>query len=358
LPDLLADWEESISHGPDRQYESEKLVAASPGSPPFADPRLVAGLHRVFRPADQFRLATIRNADGTPAAQIGLVLRRTRNGPVPVWQLEGGPRNQGSLTEMLVGSQWSIGRDLLESIRTRDEWDLMELRAVPADGPLAMAAREVGATVRSDVPAHGIPVDGDIPIMSSGRRRELNRLRRKMTETTSFVVGVRTPESHDWRESLAAFASFHARRWSSTGSPSPFADPEVTSRFVNWLVKPQPGVNPIATVITNESTGAFAGVVLGLVGGNAMHAWRMAYDPKFKPFSPGIQLLTAMAELARERGLSSLELGRGAEPYKQSWNCVRHERVVVRWHRKTRSTRVVSVLARLTGRAGLRGWGG
>lgn len=358
MPDLRADWEDRLSPGPDRQDETDRLVAASPDLPPFADPRLVAGLQGVFRPHEQFRLATLRNSDGSAAAQLGLVLRRTRNGPVPVRQLEGGPRNQGSLTEMLVGDDPVRAVELLRSIRQRDEWDLLELRAVPANGPLALAAREVGANVRSDVPAHGIPVHGDSPIMSSGRRRELNRLRRKMTEATGFVVTVRDPGSPDWRDSLAAFARFHARRWNDTGSPSPFADAAVTSRFVEWLGTPQPGITPVATVITNETTGSFAGAVMGLVGGNALHAWRIAYDPDFRPYSPGIQLLTAMAELARERGLSSLELGRGAEPYKQSWKCIRHERVVVRWHRQTRATRWISLLARLTGRGGLRGWGG
>src|SRR5690606_40354819 len=123
---------------------------------------------------------------------------------------------------------------------------------------------------------HAIRVHGDSPIMRSGRRRELTRLRRKMTEATGFVVTVRDPGSPDWRDSLAAFARFHARRWNDTGSPSPFADAAVTSRFVEWLGTPLPGVTTLATVIINETTGRFAGAVIGRIGGNAHHAWRVA----------------------------------------------------------------------------------
>lgn len=340
----------------------DPLLPADPGPTsdgqptPFANPWLVAGLQQIFRPDTDSRVATLRGSDTTVTARLALVLRNTRNGPVPVRQLEGGPRNQASLAELLADDVQAATL-LLQGIRDQDDWDLMELRAVPADGLLAAASRQVGATVRADVPAHSIPLVKDVAILSTGRNRELRRLRRRMEESVGYVLATRTPTDPDWREVLQALTDLHVQRWRHTDTPSPFADAAVTDRFVNWFAAPPAGITPTATVIANDSSGVTGGVVLGLIGGGATHAWRMAYDPELRPYSPGIQLLTAMAESARQTGSERLELGRGAEPYKQSWNCIREERVVVRWHRRTAATRMIATLARIARRGGLKNWG-
>lgn len=358
MPDSTVDWDPATAPDPGFRDATRELLAANPGAPPFANPTLIAGLQQIFRPSEALRIATLRDGNNTPQAQLALVLRRTHNGPVPVRQLEGGPRNQASLTELLTASDLDAAVVLLSGIRAQHDWDLLELRAVPADGQLARAALQVGATVRPDVPAYGIPLDSTIPILSSGRNRELGRLRRRMGESTGCTVEMRSPGDSDWPDVVAALPSLHTSRWHDTASPSPFADAALTERFAEWFSTPPQGVSPIAAVVANNTTGVISGVVLGLIGGNATHAWRMAYDPALKPFSPGIQLLTAMAEAARDAGHVLMELGRGAEPYKQSWNCIRHERATVRWHRATAATRVIRLLGALSRRSGLGGWGG
>lgn len=59
-----------------------------------------------------------------------------------------------------------------------------------------------------------------------------------------------------------------------------------------------------------------AAVHLGLRSGPEWHWWLPAYDATHAAYSPGIQLLLAMAEAAPALGVDRIDLGRGDEPYK------------------------------------------
>jgi CelD/BcsL family acetyltransferase involved in cellulose biosynthesis len=54
----------------------------------------------------------------------------------------------------------------------------------------------------------------------------------------------------------------------------------------------------------------------GLRHARAMHYWFPAYDPDLKVYSPGNILLLKLADEAKESGITSLDLGRGASFYK------------------------------------------
>jgi CelD/BcsL family acetyltransferase involved in cellulose biosynthesis len=54
----------------------------------------------------------------------------------------------------------------------------------------------------------------------------------------------------------------------------------------------------------------------GLRHAEAMHYWFPAYDPELKVYSPGNILLLKLADQAKEAGVASLDLGRGASFYK------------------------------------------
>ncbi len=355
LPEPRVDWEAADSS--DRWRAARNHIAATFPDPPFADPVLVDSLRQIFRPGELTRVATLRDHDGVPRAQLALVLRRIFHGPVPVRQLEGGPRNQASLAELFGTQDQSAAVELLEGIGLQRDWDLLELRAVPAHGPLARAAREVGATVRPDVPARAIPLDSAAGIMSAGHRRELRRLARRLVESHGIVLRQLDPGDSDWPLAVEAFARWHALRWRNTSTPSAFVG-NVASRLASELANPGLAGIALATVLQNRHNGVLHGVVLGLASTRAWHAWRIAYDRTLGRYSPGLQLLTGMAESARDEGREFLELGRGSEEYKQTWHCIERERVTVRWHRPTAATNAIRWLGRLTGRSGLAGWGG
>ncbi|MFC4472678.1 GNAT family N-acetyltransferase [Streptomyces xiangluensis] len=71
----------------------------------------------------------------------------------------------------------------------------------------------------------------------------------------------------------------------------------------------------------------------GLRSRRVLQYWFPAYDPDVAPFSPGILLLLKMAEAAASLGIHHIDLGKGAEPYKQQLKTGDH-RVAEGWVRR------------------------
>lgn len=76
--------------------------------------------------------------------------------------------------------------------------------------------------------------------------------------------------------------------------------------------------------------GSFAGVLsvlyaadqpiavhMGMRSKTVWHYWFAAYDPAFAKYSPGMVLLLEMAKCASSLGIRTIDMGKGAEPYKQ-----------------------------------------
>src|SRR5690606_22209495 len=115
------------------------------------DANLIAGLQGIFRPRASLHIGSLRDGGGQELAQMPLVRRWTRVGPIPVRQLEAGPRNQASVTDLLVDPDSpDAALGFLHALRRQPGWDLLECRAVVAGGSLARAATTIGATVRPD----------------------------------------------------------------------------------------------------------------------------------------------------------------------------------------------------------------
>lgn len=58
---------------------------------------------------------------------------------------------------------------------------------------------------------------------------------------------------------------------------------------------------------------------LGLSSQEVLHWWITAYDPTFSKYSPGAVLLVRLIEEAARRGLQRIDLGKGDEPYKATF---------------------------------------
>ena len=55
---------------------------------------------------------------------------------------------------------------------------------------------------------------------------------------------------------------------------------------------------------------------LGLLGPQSLAGWFMSYDPALDRFAPGMMLWLPLAQAARERGISRIDLGAGQDTYK------------------------------------------
>lgn len=63
-----------------------------------------------------------------------------------------------------------------------------------------------------------------------------------------------------------------------------------------------------------------AAIHLGLRAGAVLHSWFPVYDRNFAKYSPGLILLMEIAQAAESLGVKRIDLGKGPEPYKQSFS--------------------------------------
>ena len=57
----------------------------------------------------------------------------------------------------------------------------------------------------------------------------------------------------------------------------------------------------------------------GLRCGSVMHGWITAFNPAYRKFSPGLILLTRLAQSAESLGICRIDMGRGNESFKKSF---------------------------------------
>lgn len=338
-----------------REAPSHALQDADPNTTPFNTAVLCQELAQVFTPGRILLEGETRAVNGRLVAHLILSRRPRRIGPLPLRQLDAAAGHHTSLTDMLHDPSFpDAAPALLRALGRTPEWDLLECRAVPRDGSLAAAAMTVGALVISEPPALAIDLTADGPIASVSKLRELRRLRKRLTESRGLSIDILSPGHALWRSMPRSFAELHRARWHGSTTPSPFENARVRARFEAWLAEPGQGVVPVAAVLASGSK--IAGVVIAFDDGNRMHAWRMAYRTDLRKYSPGIQLLTALAVHLGTMGRASLELGRGDDPYKHTWRTTERPRVTVRWISPTWRTRLLDQLGRVAGRDWLKAW--
>jgi len=72
-----------------------------------------------------------------------------------------------------------------------------------------------------------------------------------------------------------------------------------------------------AVLSTLSFGGQPAAALFSLRSFDTLHCCITAYDPKFAPYSPGMQLMLQVVQSAASDGVTRLDLGRGTERYKQ-----------------------------------------
>lgn len=347
-------WDVLSPASPRSSTPSSSTLPASP----FTDPVLLGALQEVFRPEAVLVRATLRDSATQAVASLTLVQSRRRVGPWKFRILEGGVRAQASSCDLhLTHPDSDLAERFLAALRRHPGWELLECRGVPDEGVLAVAAAAAGAAVTPDAPALAIPLDDGSPILSASRARKLRQSRRRLRDAHDIVVQhVERDDLAAWSGVLARLALDHAARWAGTATPSPFADSATADRFIQLFSSPDIRSRCTAVALVNQHDGGFRGAILGFNAPTAIHAWRAAYDQALAAYSPGIQLLTELAHVARDRGCATLELGRGDDAYKSTWHHVTRRRWVVRWHRSTLAVRATAMAGRLLGRPWLRAW--
>jgi CelD/BcsL family acetyltransferase involved in cellulose biosynthesis len=113
---------------------------------------------------------------------------------------------------------------------------------------------------------------------------------------------------------LAAVLGWKALQYRRTGREDLFARPwvrEVAERVHRHNTTDSAGA--LSLLFSGERLVAGH---LGLRSRSVWHWWFPAYDPVYATYSPGLVLLLEMARAAADQGVGTVDLGRGADPYK------------------------------------------
>ncbi|MEY2617112.1 MAG: hypothetical protein RL522_114 [Pseudomonadota bacterium] len=167
----------------------------------------------------------------------------------------------------------------------------------------------------------GLDLSRGMATYLAGRRahgvRRLGELERKARKLAREVGPLRL-EAHtrdpQVLETVMRLKSLQCRR---TGVPDCFAQPwarALAEGICAWQAPQFSG--RLSALYAGEH---LVGAHLGMRSAQVWHWWFPVYDAGYAPYSPGGQLLLQVAQAAADQGHALLDLGKGDDPYKQSF---------------------------------------
>jgi CelD/BcsL family acetyltransferase involved in cellulose biosynthesis len=114
---------------------------------------------------------------------------------------------------------------------------------------------------------------------------------------------------------LELLVRWKEQQYRRTGVRDVFADPWVLDVLRELRARDHPDCSPRLAVL--RAGGRVVALHLGLARAGVLASWFPVYDPDFHAVSPGNILMHALAEMAPEHGIESIDLGRGTQQYKE-----------------------------------------
>jgi CelD/BcsL family acetyltransferase involved in cellulose biosynthesis len=251
--------------------------------------------------------------DGKLAAALPLLVQSWRG--LRVARFIGG--RQSNLADLLLaqGEDVSLGAFLIG--RASSEHDFAELFGLAADSRLArVAGPRLQLFQRIEAPVLDLADDWDTLYrakVSAKRRRDHARCRRQLQELgkVSFSLA-RTREEVE--PALEEAFRVHALRWEGRPDRSGFVTP--TGIRFHRAALGALADQDVVRLVTLSLDGRAIAFVLYFALTDRLYPYRLAFDPSFGRFSPGlVTLLETIAYAARE-GVKRVEFLGGAERYK------------------------------------------
>lgn len=152
-----------------------------------------------------------------------------------------------------------------------------------------------------------------------GPLRETIRRKLRRAGQVGVVFSV-TGGADDIENGIAAYQSVYARSWK---------EPEPFPRFNPALMRAAAAKGLLRLGLL-EISGRPAAAQFWVVHRGTATVLKLAHDEAFKTASPGTVLTALMIrQLMQVDGVTTLDFGRGDDPYKQGWACERRQRVGV-----------------------------
>jgi CelD/BcsL family acetyltransferase involved in cellulose biosynthesis len=147
-----------------------------------------------------------------------------------------------------------------------------------------------------------------------GRIQQLERKARKMARE----VGPLRFEAHGLdREALECVLRWKSEQCVRTGVPDFFARAWTRELVERILAIQEPQFS--GALSTLRAGDQLVAAHVGMRSATVWHWWFPGYDVAYAAYSPGSVLLLRVAEAAAAQGLRILDLGKGDDPYKQSF---------------------------------------
>ena len=290
----------------------DELVDTMPRPTPFLLQEWLMAWWRHFGGGRELAIHTART-DGRLLAALPLVVGTT-------WPRTPAARFVGAPDSTLADIVAPAGADPDTLHRVLDAamaaHDLLDLFSLAPDGHLA-----------SLLPRQRLPIRARAPVMdlaggweegfgrkTSSRRRALYRRRWRQLRDLGRVDLAVVADEDDVGPGLEDAFRVHALRWHSRPDVSTFADDR--GRAFNRDALTALARSGRVRLLVLRIDGAPVAFTCSLVAGGRMFLYRLAFDPAYGRWSPGILVALEAIRLAAEEGATGVEFLRGTERYK------------------------------------------
>lgn len=290
----------------------DELVRAMPRPSPFLLHAWLLEWFRHYGGASELAVQAVFR-DGALVGAFPLV-HKTRRG-LRVARFMGG--EQSSLADLLLApsEDSTTGAALIE--QASSEHDFAELFGLGGDSRVARAAPgRLHLFRRADAPVLELTDDWDAQYQAkvSAKRRSQDRRRLKQLKERGPVEFSLARSRKEVELALADAFRLHALRWEARGDGSGFATP--TGVTFHRAALGALADQDVVRLMTMKFAGQAIAFTLAFALGGRLYGYRMAFDPSFARYSPGIVSLVELLASASQEGMNRVELLGGADPFK------------------------------------------
>jgi CelD/BcsL family acetyltransferase involved in cellulose biosynthesis len=292
--------------------EWDALVLGSARPTPFVLHGWLRAWWSLYRPESPMRCILVRDDAGTLVG--GLPVAITRRGPVRVGELAGAL----ALGDLLVAGadRTAVAAEAARAL-AREPLDVVDFDGLAAGSVLATSLpgrRRLAEAIAA--PTMDMPDGWEAAYQraTSSKTRNTHRRRLKQLAQSGDVAFVRHESEADVATALEDAFRLHALRWEGRPDTSPFGTPDGQAyhRAALRSLSAQ-GYVRLLELRLDDVPIAFH---LYLLVGGAMFVYRLAFDPAFGQFSPGLLTTLEAIRQASEEGATRVEFLRGDERYK------------------------------------------
>jgi CelD/BcsL family acetyltransferase involved in cellulose biosynthesis len=204
----------------------------------------------------------------------------------------------------------SITHTLASYLSDRREWDVCDWQDLSADTPLAALGG-----VHPDTPCSELAIPTSFDAFLQSRPMNLQRNLRHCREKggdVQFEVS-----RHADPELLTTLIDLHGARWHKSNQPGTIAANHAAD-FLRTATATL-AARGMLRIFSLRRARRVVAILLALRNGTTLYSYITAYDPAYKKYGFGHELLARIFQYAATRGYRRWNFLRGEEPYKFEW---------------------------------------